>query len=221
MSLDQLLSSPPDHHPLEPSGHQHVARCDVALLRWPAQSELRDLLAAERAPRVLLISRSRAAPKCEDELEDWVREPIDPVELEVRVDRLRRRARLRALRPRVDDSGLVWVGSQWVDLPPVQLAVAQLLLARVGRVVPRAEIQAACLGAGASGHPKAVNAVISRVRRRLAELDLALTNVRARGYLLEADRALPPRSDADQASGTGGPVSTRPSAVRAPSDMFP
>lgn len=219
MSLDQLLSFPPDHHPLEPSRHQHVARCDVALLRWPAQSELRARLAAERAPRVLLISRSRAAPTCEDELEDWVREPIDPVELEVRVHRLRRRARLQALRPRVDDSGLVWVGAEWVDLPPVQLAVAQLLLARVGRVVPRAQIEAACLGAGASGHPKAVNAVISRVRRRLAELGLSLTNVRARGYLLEAD--LPPPSDADQASGTGGSMSTRPSAVRAPSDMFP
>jgi hypothetical protein len=185
MSLEQLLS-PTDLNPPDPTGHRYPARCDVALLRWPAQEPRRAELAAADTPRLLLISRSCLAPRCVDELEDWVREPLDPEELEVRASRLQRRARLRALRPRVDDSGLVRVGPRWVDLPPVQLAVARLLLAHLGRVVPAEQIQAACRQAGASVHPKAVAAVVSRVKGRLLELDLVLTNVRDRGYLLEA-----------------------------------
>lgn len=186
MSLDQLLSSSTDLHTPVPTGHVGVARCDVALLRWPAQESARERLAAEDVPRLLLISRSCPAPPCVDELEDWLREPLDPAELEVRASRLQRRARLRALRPRIDDSGLVRAGVRWVDLPAVQLAVARLLITRLGRVVPVEQIQAACRSAGASVHPKAVHAVIRRVKSRLLELDLVLTNVRDRGYLLEA-----------------------------------
>jgi DNA-binding response OmpR family regulator len=114
-----------------------------------------------------------------------LREPLDAEELELRASRLQQRACLRASQPRVDDAGLVRVGSEWVDLPPVQLAVARLLIDRLGRVVPAAQIQAGCRSAGGSVHPKAVKAVIGRVKARLDELGLVLTNVRDRGYLLE------------------------------------
>jgi two-component system, OmpR family, response regulator len=162
-----------------------TSRCDVAILRWPAQTERRDQLEVEGRPRLLLVSRACGPPECVDELEDWVRAPIDSTEVEARVERLAHRARLRASRPRVESSGLVRVGDGSVDLSPVQLAVARVLIARIGRVVSADEIQRACRGAGASVHPKAVKAVIGRLRARLSEVGLALTNIRGRGYLLE------------------------------------
>ena len=146
---------------------------------------MRDRLAADGVPRLLLISRSCPAPVCVDELEDWVREPLEPAELEARTATLQARARLAACRPRVDDSDLVRAGDRWVDLPPAQLAVARILIAQLGRVVTAEQIQAAHSAAGGSIHPKAVKAMLGRVKRRLAELDLTLTNIRDRGYLLE------------------------------------
>ena len=99
---------------------------------------------------------------------------------------LARRARLQARRPRVDPSGMIRVGDHLVDLPPVQLAVARVLVGRIGRVVSADEIQRACREAGGSVHPQAVKAVIGRARTRLAVVDLILTNIRDRGYLHEA-----------------------------------
>jgi hypothetical protein len=175
MSLEQLVPIPSE----APGG-------EVALLRWPAQEPQRARLERDRLPRLLLISRACTAPICVDELEDWVREPLDADEIELRTATLRRRARTRTLRPSVDCSGLVRSGPRWVHLPPVQLPVAELLIERFGRVVAAEEIEAVYRKAGGSLHPKAVKAMIGRVKLRLAELDLALVNVRARGYLLEA-----------------------------------
>jgi hypothetical protein len=174
MSLEQLTPPAPP-----------VARRDVVLLRWPAQEDLRARLEADGRPRLLLLSRACLAPVCSDELEDWSREPLDPEELEIRAAKLRQLAGRHAGRPRVDEHGLIRVGDCWVDLPAVQLPVAALLIARFGRVVSAQEIQAAYLSAGGSVHPKAVKAMIGRVKRRLSELGLSLTNVRDRGYLLE------------------------------------
>jgi hypothetical protein len=187
MSIEQLGSYPPQLDEPDPTPRLHAAHGDVALLRWPAQTALRDQLAAQGVPRLLLIAHGCDAPVCVDELEDWAREPLDPVELDARTATLKRRAGHRALRPCIDDAGLVRVGDRWVDLPPVQLAVARLMVARLGRVVSAEQIQAACLDAGGSVHPKAVKATIGRVKSRLAELGLVLANVRDRGYLLEAD----------------------------------
>jgi two-component system, OmpR family, response regulator len=186
MSLEPSPSSLPDLPPSVFPRHLHLAPSGVALLRWPDEEAQRARLAADELPRLLLISRSCLAPECVDELEDWIREPLDHHELECRSTRLRHRAGLRAMRPRVDDSGLVRAGDRWVALPPLQLAVARVLIGRVGRVVTAETIQVACRRAGGSDHPKAVKAVIGRVRTRLAELDLTLTNVRDRGYVLGA-----------------------------------
>jgi hypothetical protein len=201
MSLEQRV-------PSDISERREPSRCDVVLLRWPAQEDVRARLETDGLPRLLLISHSCPAPVCPDELEDWVREPLEPAELEARTVTLRYRARLATCRPRVDESGLVRAGDRWVDLPPAQLAVARVLIARLGRVVTAEQIQAAHLNAGGSTHPKAVKAMIGRVKRRLAELDLVLTNVRDRGYLLEAVR--PERARHDDVIGS----ERRPSLVQ-------
>jgi hypothetical protein len=194
-------------------------RCDVALLRWPAQEEQRARLERDGLPRLLLVSRGGPAPACVDELEDWVREPLDPDEIEIRTATLRRRSRRRSGRPQLDSSGLVRVGDRWVHLPPVQQPVVRLLIERFGRVVRAEDIELAYRGAGGSLHPKAVKAMIGRVKRRLAELDLALSNVRDCGYLLEAG----PRRQGPSAarrSGRGGSASTSRSDERGGRDTL-
>ena len=110
MTLEQLPTRPPE-----------FARPNVVLLRWPAQEQLREQLEAEGRPRLLLLTRECLAPVCADDLEDWVREPLDSDELERRGRTLERRARIRGLRPRVDEHGLIRVGERWVDLPAAQL----------------------------------------------------------------------------------------------------
>ncbi len=179
MSLSQRVHAPPDEHP-------DVPRQEVVIVRWPAQEDLRVRRAADGLPRLLLISRSCPAPVCADELEDWIREPLHRDELETRTATLRHRAQLRARRPRVDASGLVWAGEHRIELPPVQLPVVRLLIAELGHVVSVQCIEDAYRHAGGSTHPKAVKAMIGRVKSRLAEVDLVLTNVRDRGYLLES-----------------------------------
>jgi DNA-binding response OmpR family regulator len=157
---------------------------DVTVLHWPADEVARARLAAQGMPRVLVISPSSAPPPSADALEDWVREPVRDDELAARVATLAERARIGAHRPRVDDTGAVWVGRRSVALPAVQQPVVRLLVARFAQLVPAAEIAAAYSEAGGSTHPKAVKAMIGRVRSRVGTLDLTLTNVRNRGYLL-------------------------------------
>jgi DNA-binding response OmpR family regulator len=168
----------------------HDSPGEVALLRWPAQQSLRDRLAAEGLPRLLLISRGRSAPRC-DLLEDWVREPLDAWEIEIRTATLRRRARATTVRPHVEQD-LVWVGTRWLALAPAQLAVARLLISSFGHVVPLARLQAVARAAGGSGHLPALRTMMVRLKRRLGELDLSVRSVRERGYVLDWPAVPPP-----------------------------
>jgi hypothetical protein len=157
----------------------------VAVLRWPAQADDRERLAAAGQPRLLVVDDGDAPPVVADPLEDWVRESVDVVDAHVRLATLADRARRQAERPRFDDDGLLWMGGRWVDIPDPQRRVADLLVARLGQVVRREEIVAACVAAGTSARANAVKAVIGRLDKRFAQLGLELHNVRGRGYLLQ------------------------------------
>jgi hypothetical protein len=168
---------------------------DVALVHWPREEVARAELATRGAPRLLVVPAAAAPPTCVDPLEDWVREPVDPGELRARTATLARRAGAAADRPRIDHAGVVWVGGRSVALPAVQVPVARLLVSRFAQVVPGALIEAAYLQGGGSAHPKAVKAMIGRVRRRLAEVELCVANVRDRGYLLAPATSITPLTD--------------------------
>ena len=101
-----------------------------------AQAAQRERLAAEERPRLLLISRACLAPDCVDELEDWVREPLDPEELESGPPRSSTAPACAHCGRGSTSHGLVRVGDRWVDLPTVQLPVAATADRRLGRVVP-------------------------------------------------------------------------------------
>jgi hypothetical protein len=156
----------------------------VRLLPWPDEDHARDELAAAGVPRILLLAADAAPPENWDELEDWVRLPLDPDELHRRARTLRRRARATD-RPWFDDDGLLRVGDRWVDLPAGPRAVVELLVARFREVVYGDELADTYLDAGGSARESARKTMIVRVRHRLADLGLDLHNVRDSGYLLD------------------------------------
>jgi hypothetical protein len=179
----------------------------VRLLHWPADDPVRANLALDGAPRILLVAPGAAPPEDWDDLEDWVRLPLDPDELQGRARTLRRRARA-VERPWLDADGLLRAGDRWVDLPTGPRAVVELLVTRFGQVVAADELASTYRRAGGSARASARKTMIVRARHRLAELGLELHNVRDSGYLLDwaLDSALDPTGDEERA--------TRPSDAR-------
>ena len=159
---------------------------EVAVLHWPSEAGRRRRLADTYTPCLLVVARGDDPPSDPGPLEDWLREPIDPLELDVRVDNLERLARAHTRRPRMDHDGLLWCADDWVVVPPAQVPVARLLVERLGRVVRTAEISAAILDAGSSPDDAAMRSGMRRLAARLAPAGLALRCVRGRGYVLDA-----------------------------------
>ena len=162
---------------------------DVALIRWPEDAATRRRLAAARRPRVLLITGSEPAPVSTDDLEDWVRLPVAPEELEVRVATLAGRARLGAgARPTVDADGVLRTDRGWVALAPLEQRLATAMLTCAGQVVRREVLARAVWPEGPPAEPRAVDGVVKRLRRRIGPLGLVIHTVTGRGFLLD----LPP-----------------------------
>ena len=161
---------------------------DVALLSWPQDEELRRRLAAARRPRLLLVDALAAPPPADDELEDWIRYPLDPDELAIRTATLRDRARETGPRPRslaLDPDGVLRVDGRSVALPVLEARVLEVLLGRSGDLVHRRELVAA----GWLGHPpadeRAIDGVVKRLRRRVAPLGVRIYTLRRLGFLLD------------------------------------
>lgn len=73
-----------------------------------------------------------------------------------------------------------------LPLTPRETALLELLLRRHGRVVPREAIEAGLYALDSPATPNAVEVLVHRLRRRLAEseADLVLHTIRGVGYLL-------------------------------------
>ena len=154
---------------------------DVVLVRWPSDDETRLRLREQGVPRVLLVEGGALPPTVSDDLEDWIRVPVDEVDLDARVQALERRVRDS---PVLDDDGVLRVNGDWVPLPPVEARLTAALLERSGAVVSR---DALCRAGWPDGSPgrNALDVHVLRLRRRLGPLGLAIRTVRSRGYLLE------------------------------------
>jgi hypothetical protein len=164
-----------------------VPSVDVTLVRWPLEERRRDELMNAAVPRLLLVEPGEEAPVAKDCLEDWVRVPVDDVEVRARARSLAQRADLhRSAMPELDEHGMLRFGTSWVSLPPVEARITAALVRRVGAVVARDELARAGWPDGAPGR-NALDVHVLRIRRRVAPLGLAIRTVRSRGYLLEAD----------------------------------
>lgn len=158
---------------------------DVALVRWPHESERLDELRATGAPRLLLVEGGVNPPVVEGGAEDWIRLPADEADLRARVQGIERRAQEgRAAPPEIDDDGVIRVGEEWVSLPPVEARLTSALVERYRAVVSREALARAGWPEGAPGR-NALDVHVLRLRRRLAPLGLTISTVRSRGYLLE------------------------------------
>ncbi|HWJ96911.1 MAG TPA: hypothetical protein VNQ33_02060, partial [Acidimicrobiales bacterium] len=86
----------------------------IALLRWPADADRRSELSADGRPRLLLLDPGADPPASWDVLEDWVRMPADPAEIEARIATLMRRTPTERPAPLLDGDGVLRVGATWV-----------------------------------------------------------------------------------------------------------
>lgn len=152
-------------------------------MRWPEEGSRLDELRAVGAPRLVFVESGREPPASEDVLEDWVRVPVDDVELRARVRTLTTRAGRVGAQPELDDDGLLRYRGRWVDLPGVERALAAALLERFGAVVGR-ESLARRAWPNTRASRNALDVHMSRLRRRIAPLGLRVRTVRSRGYLL-------------------------------------
>jgi two-component system, OmpR family, response regulator len=161
-----------------------VDPADVPIVRWPDQEPVRRRLADLRLPRLLLVPLYADPPEVVDQLEDWLREPADPVDLVARARTLRRRAARTEPPAVLDSDGLLRLGDRWVAIPDAQLPLVRLLLARFDRLVRTEELTQAYVATGGSGHASSIKTVVARLASRFADVGLALTTVRGRGVVL-------------------------------------
>ena len=155
---------------------------EVALVSWPAEADWLERLRRSGQPRLLLVRDDADPPVNEDELEDWVRTPADPIEVHARVAVLKVRA--ARFRPSLDDSGRLNVGSRWIDLSPIEYRLVGLLLEHFGTLVSRDELLRAAWPTTRPSNNQ-LDVYILRLRRRLQPTGLRLRTVRSRGYSLD------------------------------------
>ena len=157
----------------------------VVTLAWPAPPEVREAVAAAGRACLLVVPAGHPPPDTVLPLEDWIREPIDPYEQEIRIDELVRRARAATRGLVLDDDGLLRLGERWVALTPVQRSLMAPLIGQVGRAVPMADVRQAYAEAGGPDDARPLRRALSRLRARLAELDVELHVLSGRAVLVE------------------------------------
>jgi two-component system, OmpR family, response regulator len=160
-------------------------RIEIDMLDWPAEAERSRALEAIGAPHLLLVRRDADPPTTWGPLTDWVRVPVDDLDLWARIASLQWRARRRPV-PEVDDSDLLRRGVEWVALSRIEAKVMRAFLAHPHAVLSRRQLGIAGWSEGPPG-ARSVDTYIKRLRRRIAPLGLTIHTVRRRGYLLKID----------------------------------
>jgi hypothetical protein len=160
----------------------------VAVLQWPDERARADDLARRSAPRLLLVAPgSEPPPRSNDPLCDWVQQPVDERDVQSRIVALRNRASID--RPILGDHGVLWRGTQWVALSPIEARLTGAFLARPGRVLSRQRLEQVGWPDGLPSS-RAIDARIKVLRERIAPIGLRIHTVRGQGYLAEI-QALP------------------------------
>jgi Transcriptional regulatory protein, C terminal len=156
------------------------------VLRWPSDRDRRRELADLGVPRLLLVDSDAPPPVCTDPLEDWIRLPSDERDIDARMVGLRARASswAPAMRPELDGHGRLLRGRHWVSLSPTEEQLCTLLISEFGDVVSDTALMARAWPGG-TGTPTGLRLQMTRLRRRIAELQLEVRSVRGKGYVLQ------------------------------------
>jgi DNA-binding response OmpR family regulator len=156
-------------------------------------------LRAENCMMPVLVVTARSAVRdrvagLDRGADDYLVKPFNVAELLARVRAMLRRApslrspRLQAGRVVLDCStGEISCTGRPVPLSPFERRLLQLLIHRVGRVVPKETIQNIVQGAHGESSPNAIEQLVSRLRKSLANsaMGIQLRTVRGLGYVLE------------------------------------
>jgi DNA-binding response OmpR family regulator len=130
-----------------------------------------------------MLSQSDDPPVCDDELQDWVRIPSDPLEVNARVQALQlRAARLRT--PSLDESGRFAVGGRWIPLSPIETRLVGVLIERFATMVTRDELAVRAWPGGKPSRNQ-LDVRLRSLRRRLRPMGLRITVFRGRGFALQ------------------------------------
>ena len=124
--------------------------------------------------------------------DDYLAKPFELAELEARVRALIRRAHQKAGAEvvhgplRLDIAGRrLYCNEAPVELSPRELAVAEVLLMRAGRVVTKQQIADQLYGWEDSANANAVEVFVYRLRRKLEPSGVDIRTIRGMGYLIE------------------------------------
>lgn len=164
----------------------------VALLAWPREEARRGELAAAGTPRLLVLEAGASPPGLLDCLEDWVHPPASETEVRARMDALAlRAARHQHAVPHLEEDGSLCLGTDRVQLPPIESRLAAELLQSYGRVVGGPRLLRAGWPQGGSSRNN-LDVQLHRLRRRILPLGLVIRTVRRRGWVLEVATPSPP-----------------------------
>jgi DNA-binding response OmpR family regulator len=158
---------------------------DVEVRRWPAERLAIDDLRSRGLPRLLLIEGDEAPPEPRDCLEDWLRLPASDADLEARRLGVALRADRHAVRPLLDDGGILRFRNRLVGLSPVERELATALVDKYGSVVGRGMLSERAWPDGVPTR-NALDVHMLRLRRRVSQVGLEIRTVRSRGYLLQS-----------------------------------
>jgi DNA-binding response OmpR family regulator len=147
---------------------------------WPgAEAERRR---KRGQPRLLVVAEGVPPPiDGADLLEDWVRAPVDPAEVAVRVELLRRRAARRDAERRVtlDEFGVLRRGPDlWVALSPTEERLMATLLSSMGSPVARAVLEKETAD---------LDSALKRLRKRVHGLGLRISWMHGGRFVLDLD----------------------------------
>lgn len=124
--------------------------------------------------------------------DDYLGKPFEMGELAARIRALaRRKSDLRTGvvkigHMRFDRTARVLIGpAGQIDLPRRELALFECLLDHSGRIVSKDRISDTLYGVGADVEANAVELLVSRLRRKLAETGATIRTARGLGYLLD------------------------------------
>jgi DNA-binding response OmpR family regulator len=172
----ELSEAPPERL------HETSTVDGVAVVRWPDERARADELARRSAPRLLLVAIGEQPPAGNDPLCDWVQEPADELDVQSRIVELRNRASVE--RPILGDHGVVWRGTVWVPLSPIEARLTAAFLARPGRVLSRQRLEQVGWPEGLPSN-RAIDARIKVLRERVGAVGIRIHTVRGQGYLAE------------------------------------
>ncbi len=156
---------------------------NVQVLRWPG--DVSERAADAVCPCLWLVDEGETPPEPANCVEDWLWVTASDLEMQARLSALATRAANHPVRPSLDPFGHLTYGSGSLFLSPTDENLMRVLVARFGEVVEDDELIAGAWPGGASAQVLRVH--VSRLRRRLQPLGLAITCARGTGYLLAHD----------------------------------